>query len=649
MGGKKKSTEKVHSMSDKGRKKAEPGMRSAQTVRRLQMYRSKVKRNDKGDIVKGSVLSKNEREPGKMARIAPNRKWFGNTRVITPHELDFYRKQMLEKDNDPHLVLLEKKKLPRGLLEEPDRTGGRMKILEVEPFHETFGKGKRRKRPKLSSDLLDIPSLAGAVQERESCYIEDKDRNVALGKNDLPEFRKEVREDALMKGTSRRIWGELYKVLDSSDVIVQVLDARDPMGTRCKHVEEVVRKEKSHKHIVLLLNKCDLIPTWATARWVKVLSKEFPTLAFHASLDHPFGKGSLIQLLRQYSIFHSDKKNISVGFIGYPNVGKSSVINSLRKKKVCNVAPIPGETKVWQYITLMKRIFLIDCPGIVPPNADSDTDIVLKGVVRVENIQDVEMHIPAVIERVKKEYIEKTYGVKEWTDSMDFLEQVCRTTGKLVRGGEPDFVNAARRILHDWQRGRLPWFLPPPMPEGDGSDEEGHAEKDDGKEAGEKDEKDVIEKEKESGLARIHVDEEDYSKIRVAHRVYADEDGSDEEGHAEKDDGKEAGEKDEKDVIEKEKESGLARIHVDEEDYSKIRVAHRVYADEDVDGDYDDYDDVDGVEDIEVGSEERNEPGGEGEEEEEDVAWEDVFDDEEEEEYEDEDGDTGKRGRKAKK
>ena len=61
----------------------------------------------------------------------------------------------------------------------------------------------------------------------------------------------------------------------------------------------------------------------------------------------------------------SDKQAISVGFVGYPNVGKSSVINTLRTKKVCNVAPVPGETKVWQYITLTKRIFLIDCPGVV--------------------------------------------------------------------------------------------------------------------------------------------------------------------------------------------------------------------------------------------------------------------------------------------
>jgi nuclear GTP-binding protein len=72
---------------------------------------------------------------------------------------------------------------------------------------------------------------------------------------------------------------------------------------------------------------------------------------------------------------------ISVGFIGYPNVGKSSIVNTLRQKKVCKTAPIAGETKVWQYVTLMERIYLIDCPGVVYPQGDSETQIILKGVV----------------------------------------------------------------------------------------------------------------------------------------------------------------------------------------------------------------------------------------------------------------------------
>lgn len=155
-----------------------------------------------------------------------------------------------------------------------------------------------------------------------------------------------LKERVLGKGQSHRIWGELFKVIDSSDVLCIVIDARDPNGTRCYHVEEHLKKHCPQKHIVLVINKCDLVPTWVTKKWVNHLSKDFPTIAYHASINHPFGKASLIQLLRQFDNFHRDKKSISVGFIGYPNVGKSSVINSLKQKKVCRAAPIPGETKV---------------------------------------------------------------------------------------------------------------------------------------------------------------------------------------------------------------------------------------------------------------------------------------------------------------
>lgn len=106
----------------------------------------------------------------------------------------------------------------------------------------------------------------------------------------------------------------------------------------------------------------------------------------------------------------------------------------MKQKKVCNVAPIPGETRVWQYVTLMKRIYLIDCPGVVYGNAnDSETDVILKGVVRVENIENTEEHIPAVLERCKREYIARTYGVDGWTDHFDFLKRVAYRSGKLLK------------------------------------------------------------------------------------------------------------------------------------------------------------------------------------------------------------------------
>jgi len=200
---------------------------------------------------------------------------------------------------------------------------------------------------------------------------------------------------------------------------------------------------------------------------LSMLSRRYPTLAYHASFQHCFGKAALFDLLRQLALLHKDKQQISVGFIGYPNVGKSSVINTLKKKRVCKVAPIPGETKVWQYITLLRNIYLIDCPGIVPPTDDKDSEIVIKGVVRAEKLAEPEMVIPEVLSRVKPEYLRKTYNIGEWKDWEDFLDKVAKKFGKLLKGGEGDSRQAAVMLINDLQRGKIPYFIPPPMPEGE--------------------------------------------------------------------------------------------------------------------------------------------------------------------------------------
>lgn len=155
---------------------------------------------------------------------------------------------------------------------------------------------------------------------------------------------------------------------------------------------------------------------------------------------------------------------MSVGLIGYPNTGKSSIINTLRGKKVATIAPIPGETKVWQYVTLMKRIYLIDCPGIVPQNHhDAPTDLLLRGVVRVENVEHPEQYIPAVLSRVKKHHMARTYGLTDWNDDhIQFLEALARKGGRLLKGGEPDVDGVAKMILNDFMRGKIPWFIPAP-------------------------------------------------------------------------------------------------------------------------------------------------------------------------------------------
>ncbi|KAF5738534.1 nucleolar GTP-binding protein 2 [Tripterygium wilfordii] len=453
-----------HSLDANRKDGSSANSRSAATVRRLKMYKTKPKRDSKGKVLKNDFQS--HELPN--TRIQPDRRWFGNTRVVNQKELEFFREELQSRMSNNYNVILKERKLPLSLLNDHQKQA-RVHLLDREPFEDAFGSKTKRKRPKLLA--ADYESLVKKASTSHDAFEQKNDANASVGTSEGDGFRDLVRHTMFEKGQSKRIWGELYKVIDSSDVVVQVLDARDPQGTRCYHLEKHLKEHCKQKHMILLLNKCDLIPAWATKGWLRALSKEYPTLAFHASINKSFGKGSLLSVLRQFARLKSDKQAISVGFVGYPNVGKSSVINTLRTKNVCKVAPIPGETKVWQYITLTKRIFLIDCPGVVYQNTDTETDIVLKGVVRVTNLEDAAEHIGEVLKRVKKEHLERAYKIKDWEDDNDFLTQLCKLTGKLLKGGEPDLVTAAKMVLHDWQRGRIPFFVPPPKREDDSSEE----------------------------------------------------------------------------------------------------------------------------------------------------------------------------------
>jgi nuclear GTP-binding protein len=128
---------------------------------------------------------------------------------------------------------------------------------------------------------------------------------------------------------------------------------------------------------------------------------------------------------------------------------------------------------VWQYITLMRRIYLIDCPGIVPPSAtDTAEDILLHGVVRVENVENPEQYIPAVLAKCKPQHIERTYEIRGYKNHIEFLEILARKGGRLLKGGEPDLDGVAKMVLNDFIRGKLPWFTPvPKLAEGEEDDD----------------------------------------------------------------------------------------------------------------------------------------------------------------------------------
>ncbi|CAL8103307.1 unnamed protein product [Calicophoron daubneyi] len=473
-----------HSLNpDRGKQPKGSTMRSKATVKRLNMYRNfKAKRDKTGKIIRPAPFQ-STLPSGTVSRVEPNRRWFGNTRVISQDALQRFKEAM--KTRNPYEIILRQTKLPVSLLDEK-KVKTKSFLLASESYAHTFGEKAQRKRPSLTCE--DLTSLVHRVESTQAQYDPSQDRHMLRVSDGVREMTKEPYFKA---GQSKRLWNELFKVLDSSDVVLYVLDARDPMGTRSSYIEKYLKTEKPHKHFIFVINKVDLVPVWITKRWKAILSEEYPTLIFNADMNKPVGKVAMMGLLRQLSQLHiKHRPQISVGIIGYPNVGKSSIINALRNKKVCKVAPLAGETKVWQYVNLMKSIFLIDCPGVVYPDGATEAELVMKGVVRVEYLRQPDLYIRDVLTRVKPEYLQSRYQLPPltsvnisttedttpdneesgkkgppsgWDEIPEiFLETVARQSGKLLKGGEPDLMTTAKRVLNDFQRGKLPYFVKPP-------------------------------------------------------------------------------------------------------------------------------------------------------------------------------------------
>jgi nuclear GTP-binding protein len=233
----------------------------------------KAQRNATGDITKAASFQSRQVP---QARVEPNRKWFTNSRVIDQDALNSFREAMVERASDPYSVLLKSNKLPMSLIRDGEGKNGikqhKAKMtVEASPFGEVFGPKSQRKRVRLGVSSLE--DLADDSVKSHETYLDRLEQAKLLsGTSGDAEAVGEAgviddghissaREAIFNKGQSKRIWNELYKVIDSSDVVIHVLDARDPLGTRCRSVEKYIKEEAPHKHLIFVLNKCDLVPT----------------------------------------------------------------------------------------------------------------------------------------------------------------------------------------------------------------------------------------------------------------------------------------------------------------------------------------------------------------------------------------------------
>jgi nuclear GTP-binding protein len=343
------------------------------------------------------------------------------------------------------------------------------------------------------------------ISEYSNLYqlIEESKSNQNLYNIELDEYLNinkekknlEKKLNIINKDLSRKAYIKILdQVIENSDVILEVLDARDPLICRNLELENKIKNNK--KKLILVLNKIDLIPIQNAIDWQKYLSNEFPCILFKSNTqikntnlsqsnlfdknikekkeyienilkgNKSIGNEELLNILKNYSrIDIGIKSNIVVGVIGIPNVGKSSLINSLTRGKNVGVSNIPGYTKGLQEIILDNNIRLLDCPGVVMSNNENN---ILYNIIRTEDIKEPIEVVSKILKKIEQEYFLKTYNldISILKGSELTVEKIIYLVGekmkKYKKGGIVDLDKSARIIINDWNLGKLKYYSVPP-------------------------------------------------------------------------------------------------------------------------------------------------------------------------------------------
>ncbi|XP_050534921.1 large subunit GTPase 1 homolog [Daktulosphaira vitifoliae] len=331
-------------------------------------------------------------------------------------------------------------------------------------------------------------------------------------------------------------WRQLWRVVERSDVLVQIVDARNPLLFYCDDLEKYAKEVDKTKTNLLLLNKSDLLTLNQRKYWAKYFDSRAVSIAFYSAKQNAetieegdeeanekceeieeeetevieeedwnssdyetdeeeevigdnyeecpkfknsynlLSKEDLITLFKK---IHGNRKRtseeyVTIGLVGYPNVGKSSTINTLLANKKVSVSSTPGKTKHFQTLFVDKELMLCDCPGLVMPSfVFTKADLIVNGILPIDQMRDHRPPVNMICSQIPRHILEDQYSIMvtkplEGEDpdraptADEFLNAYACSRGYMTANGQPDGSRAARIILKHYVTGRLLYCIAPP-------------------------------------------------------------------------------------------------------------------------------------------------------------------------------------------
>ncbi|MCL1094767.1 ribosome biogenesis GTPase YlqF [Shewanella kaireitica] len=251
---------------------------------------------------------------------------------------------------------------------------------------------------------------------------------------------------------------EIAEVMPQVDLVIEVLDARIPYSSE----NPMVSSLRGDKPCIKLLNKSDLADPIVTQQWIEYLEQEQGVKAMAITTLQAAQVKKIPDLCRKF-VPSRDKieKDIRTMIMGIPNVGKSTIINTLAGRTIAKTGNEPAVTKTQQRINLRNGIVLSDTPGILWPKVDNDKSsyrLAVTGAIKdtAMDYEDVAMFAAEYFLAAYPEAIKERYKLKELPDTdIELLEAIGRQRGAMRPGGRIDLHKASELVLHEFRSGKM--------------------------------------------------------------------------------------------------------------------------------------------------------------------------------------------------